>query len=293
MLNKNQISNKIINNDCLEILKNIEDSSIDMFFTSPPYAERRGDCYFTTSENEYLDWFIPIAEQIKRTMANQASFFLNIKECTIDGSRSLYVKKLVIELVEKSGFYFIDEFCWTKNPFPTGNFGRFKNAWEPVFHFIKSDISQITFNPTACGHKNNFNHKKKHTNMPKNGSHMGGFDFKRFNKLEKARPSNHIHINNISNQFSKKSEHPATFPIGLPEFFIMSFSNVGDLICDPFAGSGTTALACKNTDRNYLMIEKEQKYYNLIQERLKKDKITNDEIILSKKQYVGFNKLLK
>ena len=65
-----------------------------------------------------------------------------------------------------------------------------------------------------------------------------------FRDLKLARPSNVIHVNNVSNQFTLKSEHSATFPEGLVEFFVKSFTNEGDVVLDCFAGSGTTGLVC-------------------------------------------------
>lgn len=70
---------------------------------------------------------------------------------------------------------------------------------------------------------------------------------------------------------SKKKLHPATFPEKLVEFFIKSFSNEGDLVLDPFGGSGTTALVANKLNRNYIIMEKMEEYYQLIQERIKEE----------------------
>ena len=87
--------------------------------------------------------------------------------------------------------------------------------------------------------------------------------------IELARPSNVIHANNVINQFHQKMKHPATFPEVLVEFFVKSFSNEGDIVVDPFAGSGTTGVVAKKLKRKYILIEKEPEYVNLIEERLK------------------------
>lgn len=71
--------NTLVHNDCLQTLKEVKDNSIDLFFTSPPYAERRKNVYNSIKTEEYVDWFLPIANEIKRALKPKGSFFLNIK----------------------------------------------------------------------------------------------------------------------------------------------------------------------------------------------------------------------
>lgn len=197
---------------------------------------------------------------------------MNIKPHTVDGERSLYVFKLVMALKEVAGFLFVDEFCWTKNPFPGMLKGRFKNAFEPVYHFTKSKPEKITFNPVACGTKIKAESiartYRKQCGAPANGSAMTGMNTTNIRNLKLARPSNVVHANNVSNQFMGKQHHPATFPVELADFFIKSFSNAGDLILDPFAGSGTVGVSCKKLNRNCILIDKESKYCALVERRL-------------------------
>jgi len=263
---------KIFNDDCLNILPLIKDNAVEMFFTSPPYADRRKNTYGGIAEEDYLNWFKPIAIEIKRTLKPTGSFFLNIKPHTNKGERSLYVFELILMLKREIGFKFVEEYCWTKNGFPGSLKGRFKNAFEPVYHFTKETPNKITFNPLACGtpmkEESIARTYRKQCGAPKNGSGMTGMNTTNIRHLKLARPSNVIHINNVSNQFTLKSQHSATFPEALPEFFIKSFSNEGDLICDPFAGSGTTGLACIKTNRDFLLIDKESSNIELIKQRI-------------------------
>lgn len=83
--------NDILLGDCFELMKNIPDNTIDMVFTSPPYAERRKTTYGGIPENDYVDWFLPIGAEIKRILKPTGSFFLNIKPHSNKGERSLYV----------------------------------------------------------------------------------------------------------------------------------------------------------------------------------------------------------
>jgi site-specific DNA-methyltransferase (adenine-specific)/site-specific DNA-methyltransferase (cytosine-N4-specific) len=263
---------KLIHGDCLEKMENIQDGSIDMVLTSPPYADRRKKLYNGSSADKYIDWFMPFSIEIKRVLSPTGSFFLNIKAHTQKGERSLYVMKLVIALQEKVGFKFIDEFCWTKNAFPGALKGRLKNGFEPIFHFAKCNPSVLTFHPTACGtpikQESIARTYRKQCGPPVNGSGMTGMNTINIQKLKLARPSNVIHVNNISNQFTDKQKHPATFPVNLVNFFIKTFSNEKDIVLDPFMGSGTTGIACKNLNRDFIGIEMDENYFKIAKQRI-------------------------
>ena len=263
---------EILLGDCLELMKNIPDNSIDMVFTSPPYAERRKTTYGGIPENDYVDWFLPIGAEIKRILKPTGSFFLNIKPHTNKGERSLYVYDLVCQLKRETGFMFVEEYCWTKNAFPGSLKGRFKNAFEPIYHFTKNSPNEITFNPVACGtpikEESIARTYRKQCGAPKNGSGMTGMNTTNIRNLGLARPSNVINVNNVSNQFSDKQLHPATFPEGLVEFFVKSFTNENDVVLDPFGGSGTTGIVCKNHNRQFILMEKQQEYFELTQKRV-------------------------
>ncbi len=262
-----------------EELKKLPDNSVDMVFTSPPYAERRKKTYGGIAEDKYVEWFKPIAFEIKRVLKPTGSFFLNIKPHISKGERSLYVFELVIMLKREVGFLFVEEYCWTKNPFPTGTYGRFKNGFEPVYHFTKGEVKYITFNALACGTPLSEETKsrafRKNCKTPRNGSGMV-LNKDNIKHLELARPSNVIHANNVTNQFTFKMEHSAVFPEKLVEFFVKSFSNEGDTVLDLFAGSGTTGVVCEQLNRNYILIDKEQRNIELILKRLNEKRKEKD-----------------
>jgi len=262
-------------------LKKLSDNSIDLIITSPPYAERRKNTYGGIPEDKYVEWFKPIAIEIKRILKPTGSFFLNIKPHTTNGERSLYVFDLVLMLKRELGFNFVEEYCWIKNPFPTGTHGRFKNGFEPVYHFIKGPLKKITFNPLACGTPVSEETKsrafRKNCKIPTNGSGMI-VDRDNFKNLEFARPSNVIKANNVTNQFTLKMKHSAVFPEKLVEFFVKSFTNEGDIVLDLFAGSGTVGIVCEELNRNYILIDKEEYNIQLIKERLKEKRIELSKI---------------
>lgn len=255
--------------DCLEVMKNIEDESVDMVITSPPYANQRKDSYNSVSEDKYINWFRPIAKEIKRILKPSGSFFLNIKPHVVNGQRSCYVFDLILSLVREVGFNYIDELCWVKNPYPIKSNKRFKNSFEPIYHFSKT--IKIKFNPLACGTQvkecSYKRAKRKICGSPKNGSNLN-MDHSNILNIELARPSNVINVNNVVNQYSLKKEHPATFPEALVDFFIKSFSDEVDVVLDPFVGSGTTLVASKNLNRKYIGIDLEEKYCEIAKKRL-------------------------
>jgi len=258
--------------DCKQVITEIQDQSVDIVITSPPYADRRKSTYGGIAEGEYVEWFLPIASEIKRVLKPTGSFFLNIKPHTVGGERSLYVFDLVLAIRRQVGMRLVDEFCWTKNAFPGKLDGRFKNGFEPVYHFSKSNPGELTFNPLACGtpikEESVARAYRKQCGRPKNGSGMTGMNTTNIRHLKMSRPSNVINVNNVSNQFTSKQRHPATFPEGLVDFFIQSFSNEGDIVLDPFAGSGTTGVVAKKLGRKYILIEQHKPYFDLIHERL-------------------------
>jgi len=264
--------NKIHNLDCLDGLRQLPNDSVDLIITSPPYAEQRKNVYGSIPEDKYPSWFEEIGGEIKRVLKPTGSFILNIKEHSNKDGRSLYVFKTVIRLVEKCGLNLIDTFAWTKNSFPGKIKNKFKNAWEPCYHFGKSvDISIYPDNvATDIKPESTARAYRKFTGKTANGS---GFQCTASNKMrnaKKAYPSNHLPINNILNQWSDNKWHPAVYPKKLCDFFIKSFTKEGYLVIDIFSGSGTTCISALKLNRNYLGFEKSKLYSELSEKRIRK-----------------------
>ena len=251
-----------------EELKKLPDNSVDLIITSPPYADRRKNTYGGISEDKYVEWFKPIAIEVKRVLKPTGSFFLNIKPHTNKGERSLYVFDLVIMLKRELGFRFTDEFTWTKLGVPGKFKGRFKNAFEPVYHFTLQP--EYTHNPYAVAEKAKEvslkRYKRKACGESKNGSGFAGMRKEITSDL--ALPSNHLHIPQKSNQHTIQKNHSAVFPVELSTFFVKAFSNEGDVVMDIFGGSGTVAISCIDTNREFIIIEKELENIELIKKRV-------------------------
>jgi DNA modification methylase len=146
-----EIKKDFLFGDCLEKMSLIPDKSVDLVFTSPPYADKRKNVYDTVSEEKYVEWFLPRAKQIKRILNPRGSFFLNIKPGSNNGERSLYVFDLVLALKRELDFKFIDEFSWVKMPYMGSYPNKLKNSFEPIYHFSVDNPNDIIFNPLACG----------------------------------------------------------------------------------------------------------------------------------------------
>lgn len=249
--------------------------------TSPPYATQReydpSSGFKPVRPDEYVEWFGAVAAGVQSILAPDGSYFLNIKEHADEGERDLYVKDLVIAHRRQWGWRFVDEFCWRKtdNGVPGGWGNRFKNAWEPIFHFCRQQ--SIKFRPKDVGHASDdcFDYSP---NNPKSNSGSGLLGTgARGNAAGKpgavdndgrhegvARPSNVIEVKSESSQGS----HSAPFPRALVEFFLKAFSDAGDVVFDPFMGSGTTMAAAALLDRTAYGCEISPAYCDVILRRM-------------------------
>ena len=238
---------------------------INVAFTSPPYASQRkydeSSGFKPIAPEDFVKWFEPIAANVKRWLSTDGSWFVNIKEHCENGQRSLYVKDLVTEHVRKWSWMFVDEFCWKRPGMPMSQPNRFKNSWEPVFHFA---TGKLKFRPESVTQKKNtawkgdggVNHKEHRDGKGVKGNSFVG-DVWASNVLEIAGVESGI-------------QHNAMFPIGLPSFFIKAFTDDNDIIYDPFLGSGTTLIAADQLGRKCYGMEISPAYCDVIVQRWEK-----------------------
>ena len=242
---------------------------VNVCFTSPPYASQRkydeSSGFRPVPPDEYVAWWEPLQACVREHLAADGSFFVNIKEHCDDGQRHLYVKDLTIAHVRLWGWRFVDELAWTHRGLPGSWPNRLKNSWEPVFHYCAA--AQIKFRPKSVGSKSDqcFHEggRVSGTNRSGNVGWHGG-DVERVTDV--ALPGNVIDLpNNPANHDG--ASHSAAFPLGLPEFFIKAFSDAGDVIVDPFLGSGSTLIAAAKTARVCRGFEISPRYCDVIRRR--------------------------
>jgi DNA modification methylase len=274
---------RLICGDCRDgdvVHRLFDGARANLVVTSPPYASQReydkSSGFRPIPPDQYVTWFKDVAAVVERVLAPDGSFFLNIKESADEGQRLLYVKKLVITMVESWGWRFVDEFCWrnTRNGCPGGWNNRFKNAWEPVFHFTKS--SSIKFNPDAVSAPSDDVFEYSPDNpKSESGSGLLGSGTRKNQHTGMARPSNVIEVAAESGQ----GDHSAPYPRALVEFFIKAFSDAGDSVYDCFTGSGTSIAAAHVLNRIGLGCEISPAYCDVALRRIAN--LTDEEPVLA------------
>lgn len=265
-----EITTDLILGDCAEELRGIPNNSIDLIVTSPPYADQRKNTYGGISPAKYVQWFLPISKELLRVLKPSGTFILNIKEKVVDGERSTYVLELILEM-RKQGWLWTEEFIWhKKNSFPGKWPNRFRDSWERLLQFNKSknfnmyqDAVKIPIGDWAKSRLKNLSDTDKIRDNAKNGS---GFGKNVSNWLGKdtVYPTNVLHLATECNN----KNHSAAFPEELPEWFIKLFTKEGDMVLDPFAGSGTTLFVAKRMARKSIGIEILPEYYEMVKEQL-------------------------
>ena len=255
----------IILGDCLDVLKKIEDNSIDLIVTSPPYSDQRGSTYGGIKPEKYVGWFAPIAAQLLRTLKPTGTFILNIKEKVSDGERHTYVLELIMEM-RKQGWLWTEEFIWhKKNCFPGKWPNRFRDSWERLLQFNKQknfnmyqDEVRVPMGDWTKTRLKNLSETDKRRDNSKVGSGFGK-NVSNWVGRDLAYPTNVLHM---ATESSNK-KHSAAFPKELPSWFIKLFTKPGDVVLDPFLGSGTTSVVAKGLGRNSIGIEILKEYYDI------------------------------
>ena len=262
--------NKLYNEDCLLTMVNMDDNSVDMVLTSPPYDDLRTyNKHLTGNRTEYNGYSFPfeqIAQELFRVVKKGGVVVWVVGDATNKGSetgtsfrQALYFKEC--------GFDLYDTMIYQKTGTPFPQKDRYNQTFEYMFVFSKGKPK--TFNPIM---KKNVTagavrHSRKFRTA--DGEMKPGFNGKPIN--EYGIENNIWLIKNGMNKSTKDLvafEHPAIFPEELALKHIISWSNKGDLIYDPFMGSGTTAKASIQLDRNWIGSELDNDYCTICEKRL-------------------------
>jgi len=268
------VSTKILQGDSRDVLKTLPDNSVDLVVTSPPYADRRKNTYGGIAPEKYVKWFLPISEELLRTLKPTGTFILNIKEKADNGERNAYVLELILAL-RKQGWLWTEEFIWhKKNSYPGKWPNRFRDSCERLLQFNKTrnfnmyqEAVMVPVGDWASGRLKNLSATDKIRDNSKSGS---GFGKNISNWLDRdmVYPTNVVRFATVCNN----KNHSATFPEELPEWFIKLFTKVGDVVLDPFLGSGTTSEVAQRMGRNSIGIEIMPEYVELAKAKILRKK---------------------
>jgi len=264
------ILDHIYDGDCREILPLFASESVNLVVTSPPYADQRQNSYGGIHPDRYVEWFLPIADELYRVLRPAGSFVLNIKERIVNGERHTYVIELILAM-RKRGWLWTEEYCWhKKNCYPGKWPNRFRDAWERCLHFTKrkdfamyQEAVMVPVGDWAVDRLKALSETDRRRDESKVAS---GFGKKVANWVgrEMVYPTNVLHM---ATECSNRA-HSAVFPPALPAWFTKLFTVEGDVVLDPFIGSGTTAIAARDLGRRYVGIESLPEYVALSRQRL-------------------------
>ncbi len=254
--------NRIYNENCLDTMARMDDCSVDLVVTSPPYDNLR----------DYKGYSFPfkeIAKELYRVTKVGGVVVWIVGDATIKGSETGTSFRQALHFKE-TGFNLHDTMIYMKdNPPPVGGDKRYYQAFE--YMFVLSKGTPLTFNPIVEERRNKWNDKRTVMVRPVTRNRAGVFTEKVV-KIE-----GQVRLENVwsyvvsggsvaEEMFAHK--HPAIFPEALVRDHIISWSNEGDLVYDPFMGSGTTAKMAMLNNRNYIGSEISQEYCEISEKRV-------------------------
>jgi site-specific DNA-methyltransferase (adenine-specific)/site-specific DNA-methyltransferase (cytosine-N4-specific) len=261
--------------DSKQMLKKLQDDSVDLIVTSPPYADQRKGTYGGIHHDKYVEWFLPITKELLRVLKPTGTFILNIKEKVVDGERSTYVMELILEM-RKQGWLWTEEFIWhKKNCYPGKWPNRFRDSWERLlqfnkdkkFHMYQEEV-MVPMGDWAKTRLKNLSDTDKIRDNSKVGSGFGK-NISNWLTRDKAYPTNVLHL---ATECSNKN-HSAAFPEELPEWFMKLFTKENDVVLDPFMGSGTTLFVANRMKRHSIGIDIMPEYYEMVKEQTEPTKL--------------------
>jgi len=266
--------------DALELLQGLPDESIDLVLTSPPFALQRQKEYGNVDQDEYVDWLLSFAIEIKRVLKSSGSFVLDLGGAYRRGRpvRSLYNYRVLIRMCDDLGWNLAEEFFWfnpSKLPSPIEWVNkrkiRAKDAVNTIWWFSKTDFPKADITKVLVPYSERMKlllqNSDKYYSPKKRPS---GHDISSRFAEDKggAIPPNLLQIPNTESnsrylrccQIVGINGHPARFPEKLPEFFIHFLTDVGDTVLDIFAGSNTTGAVAEALGRRWIAFEIDRSY---------------------------------
>jgi site-specific DNA-methyltransferase (adenine-specific) len=287
-------NHKVMCGDCRDdqdVNELIKETKINIAITSPPYAEQRKydekSGFKPIHPDQYVDWFADVASNVKKHLADDGSWFVNIKPAANNLDTELYVFDLVLSHARKWGWHFGTEYCWERNGVPKNVVNRFRNGFEPIYQFalgkwkMRPKNVRVPSNdvPISLGEgsgNTGWSDKqgkgaiisKNRLRKNKNGSSKTMADQQGMNVgVGEYTVDGLAYPNNRLPTFAGSHEavgHTAAFPVGLPAWFIRAYTDENDFVYDPFCGSGSTILAANQENRVAYGMEISPRYVDLI-----------------------------
>ena len=237
--------NRIYLGDCLEVMKDIPDKSIDMILCDLPYGT-------TACTWDIIIPFEPLWEQYKRIIKDNGAIILTASQP--------FTSALVMSNIK------MFKYCWYWEKERLTNIAQVKKrAGKTVEECVIFYSKQPTYNPQMTKY-----YGKKRTNKVKNGV-MGKLTDSNTKKVKEYEDNGlryPTQVLKIQRDTLKSNLHPTQKPVALFEYFIKTYTNEGETVLDNCIGSGTTAIACINTNRKFIGIEKDKCYFDISNERI-------------------------
>lgn len=261
--------------DAADLLPRLKPGSVDLFFSSPPYADQRA--YSRIHPDRYVEWFLPFARAMLDATADNGSMVINIKNRVansgpLQGQRHPYVYQLVLAL-QHMGWRWVETYIWAKPNAMPGKFGpRTKDSFEYVYHFAKGkpffdlDAVRVPYKADEA----EIARRAQDTLGRRNTEAGFGRDRTKTYLKGGADPGNVVSVPQTYNQH-KGVAHTAAMPEGLAEFFVRCMSPAGGVVIDPFAGGGTTVVVGRRLGRRAAGFELHEEFAQEAQRRIAAD----------------------
>ena len=266
----------VVCGDAADWLPRLPAESVDLFFTSPPYADARA--YSRIHPDRYVSWFMPFADAMRAATTETGSLFLNIKNRVanrgvLKGQRHPYVYQLVLAMQE-SGWRWIETYIWAKPNAVPGRFGpRTKDSFEYVYHFAKGGKPYFDLNAVRVPYRADAAEiaRRKSDRLGRRNTEAGfGRDRTKTYLHGGADPGNVVSVPQTYNQH-RGVAHTAAMPEGLAEFFVRVGSPKDGVVIDPFAGGGTTVVVARRLGRRAAGIEIHDRFVAEAHRRIAED----------------------
>lgn len=246
--------------DCLEVLRDLPDNSVDSVVTSPPYAMQRKSTYGGVPEKDYPEWTVAWMQEVWRVLKDDGSVIINISPHVKNGELSDYVLRTRLALRD-DGWTELGEMIWNKpTAMPVGNTRRPRRHWESLLWYGK--------------HGKPFTDPKAHGKVANNVKGMGQHATKGWNHYnigtDKGKYPKIARCSDVAYIVPEREStgHPAPFPWQLAEWCGKLITPPGGTILDPFTGSSSTGVAAIRNSWNFIGIDQSAEYVEMSNRRL-------------------------